>query len=337
MPQYEELQLCKDPIVLGKWIQEAKLQAVIAKRSGDIITMQHAYGLFKRLEELNNNLSSKPEKVTSISSSKVGEKMIPLKEVYSKLLQQAEECKKSVSLYIKNGNKSEAALFLRRQKALEADAVALRSASLANQKIVAVQHMLVLLPSNEDTFEDISDNELLVTISKWKDLKKAQKSIQPNEALFFKTFLDWPSDAEEADKLKISSLFSFPTDPNIRIVYSTIRRDPKTIKYFEHHKLKLELYRQEKGLFRTKKQLLASSQIRLQPLLQKNFLVDSIELYDESKKSIGLSVDVSLKIKKPLQKTSSSEGKNQLNGSFLKEVNRQRYSSSKNLFIPRIP
>jgi hypothetical protein len=273
-----------------------KADALRAKREGN---MEQARELMAKVMQL--------EKAKGTAVAKPADNRAKAKDLLAKLSNQIDESYEAVKFYIKSGDKNDAGLALGRKKAFESDLMAIKAAALANGALPKGRTVSMQIPISLE-LEELPEGEMHVVLSgikaSPKDTRKRSKEFfDSRDDHFLKAVFEWPPDAAEAEHQKLGSLFKPGKSVTVtdRFAFGGVKRDIKGQKFFEYQKLKVELYRKESSfLFKTKSVLVASNQVRLAPLLNQVQLTESVELMDATRRSIGITVDVSLRIQKPI-------------------------------------
>lgn len=276
-------------------LSKLKADALRAKREGN---MEQARELMARVMQL--------EKAKG-TNFKPADTKAKAKDLLTRLSVQIDESYETVKFYIKSGDKNDAGLALGRKKAFESDLMAIKAAALANSALPKGRTVSMQIPISLE-LEELPEGEMHVVLSgikvSPKDTRKRSKEFfDARDNHFLKAVFEWPPEGTEQDHAKVGSVFKPAKSANVteRFAFGGLKRDIKGQKFFEYQKLKVELYRKESSfLFKTKNVLVASNQVRLAPLLNQVQLTETIELMNPTRRSIGITVDVSLRIQKPI-------------------------------------
>lgn len=275
-------------------VEGLKKQVLEAKRGGDL---DLARELMTRLVALQGGTPSSPPPPSSSAKTK---------QLMQLLVKQAEECLDAAKVHLKTGSKTDASMFMNRKKAFETDLAALKAAHQAKRPAPNGRSVTVSLPVDLENI-DVAEDELKVLITSLAESerpgRRSKESLSPTNSLageyYFKVALGWP--AEQPEELTLP-VFKMPCPPlDIRCTFPGIQRSVKALKFFEHHKLRLDLYRRESSFLRTKHVLVGSAHLRLAPLLlQPTIEAAGIELVDGSRRSVGLQVEVAVRLRRPI-------------------------------------
>lgn len=261
-------------------LEELKKLALEAKRSGD---MSRARSYMSQIISLRTSQSSLP--------SARGSKYIELEE---KTKLAIEDCRQAVKTSLGRNEKTAGAEWLHKQRALEADLAFVRNAKLKAQPL-ETQTIKVNVPQNVIN-DQIPPGEIRLILSDLKIDNKKCQHVSKND-YFIRIHLDNlvpPSKDMAPFKL---------TNPPLDTLVSWIgvkRGDLRTVKYFEHHKLRMELVRVDSGIFRKSQTIVGTGVVRLQSLLFSNSLEESIELLDESRRGTGVSISLRIALNAPI-------------------------------------
>jgi len=276
-------------------VNELKRMAVEAKRSGDL---GRARELMTRIVKTENAPcpTDKPQ-VSAGERSRV-------KQIMQQLSKQIEQCIDAAKIHMKTGSKGEASSFVTRKKAFEADLLALKAAYLGNKSAPEVRKVSIVVPVDLENI-DVAEEELKVLIAgvgeSMKAGRKSKESLLDQKSdHFVKVSLAWPPDFPQecsTPMFKLSTIRPL----NERVTFIGIKRDLKGLKFFEHQKIRLDLYRKETSFLRTKSVLLGSAQIKLsQLIMQPTIESQTLELVDEARRSVGMAMEVAMKLRRPI-------------------------------------
>lgn len=219
------------------------------------------------------------------------------REVFNQLVQQSRECQEAAKIYLGRGDRTSAMDFTRKEKAFTVDANKLKS--MKGQKM-ETEVIPVELPVDSTNY-DVKADELLIKISELQVGKRCKLESSKGD-YFINVNLDWPT-SEGA--VKSTGTFSMPGD-GWTMMWGGIKKDMRCIKFFEHHRFKLELLRIESGFFRKKNITLGIASIRMGPLVSQGNLKEHVEFMDENRKPIGIGATVILRLRTPLKGSSTS-------------------------------
>lgn len=280
---------------------ELKRRVLEAKRAGD---MEAARGLMARLMALEAEGSSPRSPPPAITSPSNASKT---KQLVQQIAKQAEESLNAAKVHLKTGSKTDASMFMNRRKAFETDLAAIKAAHQAKRPFPAGRQVSLNIPLDLENI-DVAEEELKVLITGLNESERPGRRSKESLAAsaitsgeyYFKLSLGWSS--EQESEVTLPS-FKLPTSTpiDIRHTFTGIQRSIKAIKFFEHHKLRLDLYRRESSFLRTKHVLVGSAYFRLSPLLMQPTLeAETIELVDGSRRSVGVQVEVGLRLRRPI-------------------------------------
>jgi hypothetical protein len=257
-------------------IEVLKELALEAKRAGDL---EQARILMSQILALQGN---------------------PTKSTKAKLLAQAKECQEAARIMMNRGDRTTASDFTRKEKAFALD---VKKGVQGKKETVQVE-----LPVDTTNY-NVAPDELSVDISTLTLSKRSKLALSAKVEYFFQTVLEWPID-DVTNHRQNTAKFAIATNSvaltNGKITYKSIKRDMRSIKFFEHHKMRVELYRVESSFFRTKNVLVGWAALRMGPLTLETRTEDTLDLVDENRKQIGLTITMALELRTPLKGSSQS-------------------------------
>lgn len=266
-----------------------KQLALAAKRSGDM-------GLARSYMSQILTMQCESVPVNSSGHAKV-------KALVARISQQVIECQQAVRVSLERGDKLQAASFLRHQKAFESDLHQLRAAlPLKNQAKPPSSKAIPMSIPLSNTNSQILPDELHILLSNLKVSPRPKVAISPQQRHFIQITLEWPQSDDHPAHKKAGQLFSIPVDSgwDEHVIWPGIRREIRTAKFFGHHKMRLELFRQEHAFFSKRNVLVGSVALRLAPLVAESVVSETLEFVDEGRRGLGITLSVTLTIRDPL-------------------------------------
>ncbi len=282
-------------------IAELKRQAIEAKRSGDLETARSLMTQVMALEKGGEGPAvSAPVRPAQSQANKA-----KTKELMEKLAGQVDECIGAAKYYMKQNMKGEAGMFVARKNAFESDLMAIKTAFLGNKPLAVPRSVQMEVPIDLEQ-DDVGEDEMKVLINGPKPPKelraRAKDVLASNSDHYLKVIFEWPPEAGEAGHAKLSSTFKVNSGTSgEHFTFIGIKRDMKASKFFDHHKLRVELYKKESSFFSTKSVLIGVVQAKLSGLLtSSNFEQAGCEFYDTSRRALGLTLDIVMKLRRPI-------------------------------------
>ncbi|PJF17777.1 hypothetical protein PSACC_02412 [Paramicrosporidium saccamoebae] len=224
----------------------------------------------------------------------------PTKSVKAKLLAQAKECQEAARIMMNRGDRTAASDFTRKEKAFALD---VKKGVQGEKETVQVE-----LPVDTTNY-NVAPDELSVHLSALTLSKRSKMTPSAKVEYFIQTLLEWPVD-DATNHRQNTAKFAIATNSaelmDRKITYKAIKRDMRSIKFFEHHKIRVELYRVESSFFRTKNVLVGWTALRMGPLTAETRTEETLDLVDENRKQIGVSITVALELRTPLKSSSQS-------------------------------
>lgn len=276
-----------------------KAQALEAKRMGDITLARE---LLSQAKQLDNGGAASP--VTAHAPSPASK--AKAKEAMSQLTKQIEQCLEAAKVYLKRNSQADAGLLVNRKKAFEADLMSIKAAVLGNKTVPEGRTVSVELPIDLENVE-VADDELKVVISALEPSNVNPRKSKDNLDLFASksdhffqvTFAYSAEDTSHHEKS--SPIFKMSSFPGERIQFTGLKRDVKLTKFFEHQKVRIDLFKKESSFFRSKNVLIGSAHAKLNGLMTAPTVeMKGTELLDGSRRSIGMQIDLALKLRRPI-------------------------------------
>lgn len=289
-------------------IKEYKKQAIEAKRSGNVEKARELMTKIVQMEQQQQlpQPQSLPKPV-AVDRGKALAKA-KAKEIIDKLVKQAEECISAAQSHLKGDSKDKASMFVSRKKAFETDAMAVKNAFTTGKPIPSTRNVKVELPV-EIELEGIGEDEfkvIVVGVKQTDSLGRARTKelLKSSDSHYFKVIFEWSGYSTAAEKEKNSALMRIDkgTLHTGTFSFKGVKRDLKGQKFFEYQKVRVELYRLETSFFGSDKRILIGAvQIKLNNLLtQPKHELKLVELLDPNRKSIGLGIDVTMMVRRPM-------------------------------------
>lgn len=277
-------------------INMLKKMALEAKQSGN---MEQARALMTQIIQLE---SSDGGGSNASANGKKGSANSERKRMLTRFIEQAKECKEAAKTFLDAGDRTTAADHLRKAKAFEVDMRKIHD--LPALEIMSVPVELPLDHLNRQ----VEDGTLLLRFS---NLKVNNSKCKVKAGSFvFAAILEWPLYASESQHCQFTPPFPITNvnekmDPessklDMTLHWTGVKRELKCAKFFEHHKLGLELQRKESSFFRTKFIPIGHANLRMSMLVNLGRLEERVEFVDEQRKSLGVSVLVTLMTRMPL-------------------------------------
>lgn len=322
-----------EPLVVSKEssspeeeIRMLKQLALEAKRSGDMEMARELMLQIKQLTQQGGEPSEPTESMTAstLSSSSpshlVEAAALPrTKALQRKLLSQAQTCREVAKAQLAAGDPGTAAEFVRRERALMADLVRVRGLSPGEgaPATIVIPIELPLDNTNEMVGEDCLQIKLRPQLRTGGGVS-SQGDAKKLSTYTIATLLEWPPskegtslDAPPVHHRQQTEKFKLTEGKELCLTYWGIKRDWRTAKFFEHHKLKLELMREEEGsigslaslLLRRPKQVpVGQAAVRMTPLVSVGRLSEGrIEFVEiGSRKGTGIIVSLEMLVRRPL-------------------------------------
>lgn len=306
---YKQLQARLDEVKSGQsdanLAQEYKAKALECKRAGDL---EAAREWLAKAVHLEKGASPQPDHERAAIEAKARAALkAKAKLTLEKLVAQSEAALDAAKTYLKEGSKEDSSKFLARKKAFDADMLSIKQAVSTGKQIPASRTVSLQVPVDLEV-EGVAEDELSVSMNALKSsgrdvVKSKSKSFFESKSdHFIRVVFEWPPDADPATHRKSIGPFKMSSPlNNASVSFFGIKRDLKGHKFFDHHKLRIELYKKESGFFSSSNVLLGTVLIRLNCLLmQPSYEQSCAEFLDGNRRSLGFGVDVSLKLKKPI-------------------------------------
>jgi hypothetical protein len=254
-------------------IEVLKRMALEAKKSGDMQQARVHMGEILRLQG-----KSKPS----------------IQEIMKMMTEQVRQCQEAIKIYTLRGNKVLAAEFKSKKDAFENDIGRLKGQQ--KSKTIEMESVSVELPVDL-TNENVSEDQVHLII---KAIRLGARSKLPEKDMYFvRATIEWPpSDPHHKKQTEATSL----NDKwDAKLIWSGCKaHDFRTIKFFEHHKLRVELVKIERGFWRTKEVTMGYALIRMNGLVSIGKVEQTADLHDEMRKSLGISIELELRSRTPL-------------------------------------
>lgn len=301
----------------GFEMDQLKALALEAKRSGDMTTAKELMSQIMTLEGRTPAASRQRTGAKRIGAKRSSSPAEQLKTLMDRLGVQIKEAREAARVMLAANDRIAASSFLKQERSFEADLIQLRSMGLNNNIIIPVTEEVEAKLPIDKVNRDIPDGEMYITFSNLvADLNKCKLSLSTKPKFFLSAKIDLPFSSREsmgslsrvADNTVTckSSLFPLPLplEESIgwsqRFAFTGILRNLKIQKYFEHHKFRFELYRQDSSFFSRTNTLLASGTIKLSPLLIDSRLEETVSLVDDARRPVGISIRVKALIRQGL-------------------------------------
>lgn len=216
-----------------------------------------------------------------------------------RILSQAKECKLAAQTALNMGDRKLATEFLSKSKAFETDLHRISKENLIENDN-DITKVRVNIPV-DFVNREMEENMLLAEFSNLTCKSGTKLNLKGQYHLT--GILEWPpEDARHHRQSTINfDLDNFKSNDPLTIKWPEVRRDLRCGKFFEHHKLQIELVQVEKSFFgRIKTITVGMAAFRLAPICSANQLEERIELLDSKRKAIGISVTIKLSVQSPL-------------------------------------
>lgn len=304
-------------------IQMLKQLALEAKRSGDMEMARELMLQIKQLTQQGRDTIDETEPTaacTPRSAHFVEAAALPRTKVLQRrLLSQAQTCREVAKAQLAAGDSRTAAEFVRRERALMADLAMVRG--LGPGAPTPATTVIPIEVPMDNTNKMVGEDCLQIKLRPQLRASGGVSSREGAQRFIYTivTTLEWPparesvqaGDAPPPVHRQQTEKFKLTEERELCLTYGGIKRDLRAAKFFEHHKLKLELLREEEGgigslasllLGRPKQVPVGQTTVRMTPLVSVGRLSEGRLEFVEggSRKGTGIVVSLDMLVRRPL-------------------------------------
>lgn len=278
---------------------DLKRQALEAKKRGDIAAAKMLLQQSKDTETACRTApADRGNRSPSPSPSAAAQKRAEAKRLVDRLTSQAQLCVRAAQYYERAGSKHDCLLFLNRKKAAEADMHSLAADLKRGVESLPLPQAQKVQFSTQEMDPSVPEKDIVINV----DCSGIPAKRRPEYQL--KVIFEWPPNACPEEQERLVDLTSATAEYLVGYK-GVITRDLKQQKFFEHRRLKFELFLKETSmLFFTNVTLCSSGYVKLASLSTQCKLQADVRVSDQDQEERRHSfvLKASVKLRYPVSK-----------------------------------